>query len=80
MSERFLTLDQDAQGIVVGLCKAAKSGKELVINGTRYAPVKTCHDTTVEASHWFICSECMASDKYKHPRFCHGCGAKVVDE
>jgi len=40
----------------------------------------TCHDAAGKQMAFFACSACGATIERKHPRFCYGCGRKVVDE
>lgn len=48
----------------------------------RYVPERTCHNVGAEYSKaGFECSECGAIDlDFVAPDFCHGCGARVVEE
>ena len=41
-------------------------------------PERTCHDAAGKQMAFFACSACGATDERKNPRFCHGCGRKVV--
>lgn len=52
--------------------------KAIELMGRIYVPERTCRNIHPDV---FQCSECYAIDEdWKHPHFCHGCGAKVVSE
>ena len=39
-----------------------------------------CHDAAGKQMAFFACSACGATNEHKHPRFCYGCGRKVVTD
>lgn len=45
-----------------------------------YVEQRTCRNVS-KSEYSFRCSECDATDlDFQYPDFCHGCGAKVVEE
>lgn len=55
---------------------AATLGSSNCTNGERTN--ETCRDAAGKQMAFFACSVCGASNEHKHPRFCYGCGRKVV--
>ena len=71
----------DVYGLTPEQAIAATLGSSSCTNDcTNSERTGTCHDAAGKQMAFFACSACGATIERKHPRFCHGCGRKVVDE